>query len=165
MFAEFCQRNRKRNGVRVTPTERRNDPKKRLPYHVHWCRAMIGSWPLHEALERKTKYFWFARNFCEKFVRRLNRHSMRQDQSFPAQLKSKKCDTFESLWGDFSENWSKIGPQTAGVRIVPENVLLGTVCKINRNASTRSQKVAGLCWKVARRVWVRMSFSKWLRVR
>ena len=43
---------------------------------------------------------------------------MRQDQSFPVQLKSKQCDTFESLWGDFPENSSKIGPQTAGVRIV-----------------------------------------------
>ena len=46
---------------------------------------------------------------------------MRQDQSFPAHLKSKKCDTFESLWGDFSENWSKISPQTSKVRIVPKN--------------------------------------------
>ena len=43
---------------------------------------------------------------------------MREDQSFPAHLKPKKCDTFESLWGDFSANWSKIGPQTAGVWIV-----------------------------------------------
>ena len=38
---------------------------------------------------------------------------MREDQSFPAHLKSNKCDTVESLWGDFSENWSKISPQTA----------------------------------------------------
>ena len=45
---------------------------------------------------------------------------MRQDQSFPAHLESKKCDTFEGLWGDFSENWSKIGAQTAEVRIVLE---------------------------------------------
>ena len=42
---------------------------------------------------------------------------MREDQSFPAQLKWKKYDTLESLWGDFSDKWSKIGPQTAGVRI------------------------------------------------
>ena len=47
---------------------------------------------------------------------------MRQDQSFPAHLKLELCDTFESLWGDFFENWSKIGPQTAGVRIVLWNV-------------------------------------------
>ena len=46
---------------------------------------------------------------------------MRQDQSFPAHHKSKKCGSFESLWGGFSENWSKIGPQTAGVRIVHQN--------------------------------------------
>ncbi len=45
---------------------------------------------------------------------------MREDQSFPAQVKSKQSDTFESLWGEFSENWSKIGPQTAGARIVPQ---------------------------------------------
>ena len=61
---------------------------------------------------------WWDRPHSVRF-RRLTRHSMRQDQSFPAQLKSKKCDTFESLWGDFSENWSKMCPQTAGVRIVP----------------------------------------------
>ena len=43
---------------------------------------------------------------------------MRQNQRFPAQLKSKRCDTFESLWGDFSENLSKMCPQTAGVQSV-----------------------------------------------
>ena len=47
---------------------------------------------------------------------------MRQDQSFPAHLESKKYETFVSLWDDFSENLSKIGPQTAGVRIVPQIV-------------------------------------------
>ena len=52
--------------------------------------------------------------------RRLARHSMREDQSFPAHFESKKCDIFGSLWGDFSENWSKMCPQTAGDRIAPQ---------------------------------------------
>ena len=46
---------------------------------------------------------------------------MRQDQNFPAHLKSEKCDTFESLWGEFFEKSSKIGPQIAVVRIVHEH--------------------------------------------
>ena len=45
-----------------------------------------------------------------------------QDQSFPAHFESKKRDTFESLWGDFSENRSEIRPQTAGT--------LGIRCQI-----------------------------------
>jgi len=52
--------------------------------------------------------------------RRLTHRSMRQGPYFSAHFESAPYDKFENLWNPFSENGSKMWPQIAWIRIVPQ---------------------------------------------